>query len=486
MICIDTNQKQYYKDLLDVAKLYFGLEQVTDQHEGSEFVLEHRFSQEQGSWHQACRLYRQEELLQQAGRTDPERTDTPVTVRRFQRRYAKLCLYQLLKDYFGFAPPWGGLTGIRPTKLIRQLEWEGMDFDQAIGYMRRVFDVSENKLALIEQIHQAQQGIYRWGDDVHYDVYVGIPFCRTRCLYCSFFSAAAGNEALLEQYTDALCREIGIMGEYMKKQGKPVRTVYVGGGTPTALGDMRLERVLAQLRTTFGQVAECTVEAGRPDTVTQDTFAMLKAAGVDRVSINPQTMNQRTLSIIGRDHTPQDIIRAYGQAREAGIASVNMDIIVGLPGEGTADVAETLRQLGVLDIDNLTVHTLAVKRSSRLKEKLDEYTLPTDEQAQQMLDLAERHAAGRGMRPYYMYRQKYMRGNLENVGYALPGKECIYNVDMMEETHSILGLGAGSMSKRMFFDRELHTRLASPKDVNTYLKGQDRLIAEKKEFFSPG
>ncbi|MDD4797182.1 MAG: coproporphyrinogen dehydrogenase HemZ, partial [Eubacteriales bacterium] len=280
-------------------------------------------------------------------------------------------------------------------------------------------------------------------------------------------------------------REIDAMGDYMRQQGKKVRALYVGGGTPTALGDARLEKVQAQLYTTFGHVAECTVEAGRPDTVTPDTFAMLKAAGVTRVSINPQTMNARTLEIIGRDHTPGDILRAYSQARAAGIAAVNMDIIVGLPGEDVPDVAETLRALGQLDIDNLTVHTLAVKRSSRLKERLTEYRLPTDEQAQQMLDLAQRHAATRGMRPYYMYRQKYMRGNLENVGYALPGSECVYNVDMMEETHSILGLGAGSMCKRMYFDKALHTRLASPKDVTTYLKGHAALIAGKKEFFSP-
>ncbi|MDD3242672.1 MAG: coproporphyrinogen dehydrogenase HemZ [Eubacteriales bacterium] len=484
MFCVDTNVALYYKDLLDVANLYFGLEEASLTPEGCQFIVEHRCVQEDGQWVQRCRLLRGGETAAQGERRDPIKGDGVVQLNRFRRRYAKLCLYEMLKNYFGYGQLWGGLTGIRPTKLVRQLEWEGMSFDQALDYMNRVFDVSPEKLALVRRIHSAQQGIYQWGDDSCFDVYVGIPFCRTRCLYCSFFSAAAGKESLLEEYTDALCREIGEMGRHMAGQGKRVRTIYMGGGTPTALGDARLERVLAAVNETFGRVREFTVEAGRPDTVTPNTFPMLRRMGVDRVSINPQTMNARTLQVIGRDHTPQDIVRAYGWARQAGIPSVNMDMIVGLPGETPDDVADTLRELEKMEIDNLTVHTLAIKRSSKLHERLKDYALPSGEDAVRMLEAAESSAVARGMEPYYMYRQKYMRGNLENVGYALPGKACVYNVDMMEETHSILGLGAGSMSKRMFFEREFHSRLAAPKDVATYLHSQEQLLREKKEFFT--
>lgn len=402
---------------------------------------------------------------------------------RQRRRAAKLCLYGALKDWTGYTPPWGSLTGIRPTRLLRQLEAETRDAAAADRTLRQVFDVSCDKAALLRETLQAQAGLYETGNERDIDVYVGIPFCRTRCLYCSFISAdLSRGKHDLEGYTQALLREIDQAGDMLPALGKRVRAVYVGGGTPTALGRERLERILARLRERVGAGREWTVEAGRPDTLDADMFRMLHDLGVGRISINPQTMNAETLARIGRSHTPEAVLRALEQAR-AYPWDINMDVIVGLPGEGLPEVQRTLGVLGGLDIDNLTVHTLAVKRSSRLHERLQDYPLPPDAVVEDMVHAARLCAQDMGMQPYYLYRQKFMRGNLENVGYTRPGKACLYNIDIMEETHPILALGAGGSSKRMFYAEGRHERFFNPKGVDHYLSHVDDMMGRRAAFF---
>jgi coproporphyrinogen dehydrogenase HemZ len=487
MIVFTTNQGGYYNDMADVVRLFFGMEKIADEsgEGGADATISHRFSEQEGKWVEYCEL-------SGSGRAPAEKklVFAPVVsadrlyVERLKKRYAKLCLYGLLKESFGFAPPWGSLTGIRPTKLARQLLDEGIGLPGVVVTLQNVFDVSEPKARLVGDILAAQQGIQLWGDREHFDVYIGIPFCRTRCLYCSFFSSDMKKRGLVEGYIAALLREIAAFGELMKAQGRLCRAIYVGGGTPVAIATGQLRSILEAALVAFPGAAEFTVEAGRPDCVTPENMRMLKELGVGRVSINPQTMVDLTLEVIGRSHTAADVLNAYGLARAAGIPQVNMDIIVGLPGEGMEQVRSTLAALEPLDMDNLTVHTLAIKHSSRLNERLADYPLPDDATASAMLDMAQEFAVKKGMRPYYMYRQKYMAGNLENVGYALPGAECVYNIDMMEETHDIVALGAGAVSKRMYYEQTRHERFPNPKNINYYIEKIDELIQGKTGFFS--
>jgi coproporphyrinogen dehydrogenase HemZ len=485
MICLFTNQPEFFGDMADIVRLFFGMEKISSLGDGAEWTIRHIYSDEGGQWIERCEI---------AGGVMPKAANSlafaPVNsggslyIQRLKKRYAKLCLYALLKECRGIAPPWGSLTGIRPTKLLRQLVEEGRSpLTQAVETLQSVFDVSAPKAWLAGDILRAQEGLYRWGDRERFDVYVGIPFCRTRCLYCSFFSAGMERPETVSAYLVALMGEIAAFGLLMKEKGKQCRAIYVGGGTPVALETEQLRRVLEAARAAFPGARELTVEAGRPDCVSDENMRMLKDLGTSRVSVNPQTMNARTLDIIGRGHTPQDVLDAFAMARRAGIPQINMDIIVGLPGEGMEQMEHTLDALEPLDMDNLTVHTLAIKHSSRLNERLADYPLPDAATAVLMLDRAQAFAEKKGMRPYYMYRQKYMAGNLENVGYALPGAECLYNIDMMEETHDIVALGAGAVSKRMFFEETRHERFPNPKNIKYYIERIDEIIRGKREFF---
>ena len=484
MIIFTTNQSGYYNDMADVVRLFFGMEKVAQQADGeAEAVITHQFAEEGGQWVQHCHISSSRGALSKTMESSPVASADRLYVERMAKRLAKLCLYWLLREYTGMSLPWGSLTGIRPTKVARQLINEGCEKQAVASELERIFDVSPPKANLVSNILQAQQGIWRWGDTA-FDVYIGIPFCRTRCLYCSFFSSDAAKPRLVDAYLAALHTEIAALGHTMAEHGRQCRTIYIGGGTPVAISTAQLQQVLMAAQAAFPNATELTVEAGRPDSVTPDTMAMLHDMGVSRVSINPQTMNDDTLQVIGRGHTASDVLRAYDWARQAGIAQINMDLIIGLPGEGIPHVERTLAALAPLGMDNLTVHTLAIKHSSRLNERLADYPLPTDEEATQMLDLAHAFATDRGMRPYYMYRQKYMRGNLENVGYALPGAECVYNIDMMEETHDIVALGAGAVSKRMFFEQNRHERFPNPKNIEYFVSKIEELIDKKVEFFS--
>lgn len=286
-------------------------------------------------------------------------------------------------------------------------------------------------------------------------------------------------------YLAALGRDIALGARIVQETGRKVRSMYLGGGTPTVLTAEELKRLLSDALSAYGGFGrELTVEAGRPDTITAEKLGVLRAAGVGRISINPQSMNESTLELIGRSHTPEAIRTAFYMARDAGFSSINMDVIAGLPGETEADMRRTLDAVAALAPDNLTVHTLALKRSSRLVERLKEYPLPDAQTAEAMVARGAETARALGMRPYYMYRQKYMRGNLENVGYALPGQECIYNIDMMEDTTSIMAHGAGAMTKCIYDAERRVERVPNPKDIATYSAKIDKLAEEKRRLYA--
>ena len=313
-----------------------------------------------------------------------------------------------------------------------------------------------------------------------YSLYIGIPFCPSICLYCSFSSSPIGLwKSKTDDYLDALEKEM--RGTRDVFSPKILQTVYIGGGTPTTLSSEQLDRLLCMVEDNFdlSRVREFTVEAGRPDSVTEDKLKVLAAHGTGRISINPQTMNQKTLDLIGRRHTVEQIEETFYLARSLGFDNINMDLIVGLPGEGPDEVAYTMERIGVLGPDSVTVHALALKRSSRLNEKLADYEAISFQASDEIMDLTMRQNEERGLYPYYLYRQKNMAGNFENVGYAVPGKECLYNILIMEEVQSILALGAGGSTK-LVYDDGLIERIENVKDIKNYIERTDEMIDRKR------
>ena len=408
----------------------------------------------------------------------------PLDRKRQEKRAEKRAVYALMQRIHPAEMPWGSLTGIRPTKLLREL-CERVGEEEAVRQFRDVFSVRIDKLRLAATINAVQKPFIESvrPDDV--DLYVGIPYCKTRCLYCSFGAEIAKKNAIAE-YLPYLYKDIENGARLVKDGGFHVRASYLGGGTPTVLSADELDALLSHVEACYGGYGtECTVEAGRPDTITKEKLAVLRSHGVERISINPQTMSDETLRRIGRAHTAAEIREAFALAREMGFSSINMDLIAGLPGETVADFERTLGEIKAMRPDNLTVHTLAIKRSSRLKDQLDKFPLPSREDVETMIDMGFSAAKEIGLWPYYMYRQKYQNGNLENVGYAANGKLCVYNIDMMEETTSILAHGAGAMTKRVFGSENRVERIPNPKDVPTYGAKLDILDAAKRKLFLP-
>ena len=485
MICLHTNRPVFLQDMADIIRLFFFGQEVIqglgDTPDKDRLTFCHDWHEQDDTWVQQVSLWQEGRLVVQDQFVYPAMQGDEVTVVRFVRRAIKLCVYRMLQKHTHHTPPWGALTGIRPTKLLRQMLGEKGGMDEAVAFLCKEMDVQPAKTSLLRKILEVQEPWYAKEPDA-LDVYVGIPFCPSRCAYCSFFGMdTQQGKNLIDPYIDALVKELqGCAGIV---EGRVVRSLYVGGGTPTALGVDGLAKVLEATASLFPGVFEKTVEAGRPDTLGDAMIAMMKNMGVTRVSVNPQTMNDETLVRVGRRHTVQQTVDALFGVRAAGFQSVNMDIILGLPGEGCADMERTLSKVSQLPIDNLTVHTLAIKRSSKIHEFPDRYPLPGADAVEGMVNKAGEVARSMGMQPYYMYRQKYMTGNLENVGYATPGMECVYNIDMMEETHSILAFGAGAICKRMRRDEECHERLTNHKSIAHYIANVDAAVANKVAFF---
>ncbi|MBO5551801.1 MAG: coproporphyrinogen dehydrogenase HemZ [Lachnospiraceae bacterium] len=407
-----------------------------------------------------------------------------VDIPEDSRDELKRSVYNMLSFYTGRTLPWGALTGIRPTRLARKRIDAGMNENEILADMKRCYLASDEKILLSIEIAKREIELMRdLRAEDHYSLYVDVPFCPTRCLYCSFTSNAVGKDrSRVASYLDALEKEIKACAGLMKS--RRLDTVYVGGGTPTALLPDELDRLLGVLEYSFNisNVREITVEAGRPDSITREKLEVLKAFGVSRISVNPQTMNQRTLDTIGRRHTVEQVREAFYLARETGFDNINMDIILGLPGEDRDDVAHTTDEICRLAPDSVTIHTLALKRAAAMKEWIDSEGYDTEADTDEMMSVACGGAAGLGMHPYYLYRQKNMTGNLENTGYAKEGKYGLYNILINEEVQDILALGAGAISKRV--DAEGSTkRSANFKEVKDYAARVDEMIERKRELF---
>jgi len=385
--------------------------------------------------------------------------------KRFLRRYAKLALYRAVADYTGEKQTWGALTGIRPVKYAYSI---GSDWRDE---MKNEMFVEDRKLDMIADIIEQQKGIYGMHAG-ECDLFIGIPFCPSRCMYCSFISNEIGKEKRVAEYCDSLVKEINAAKPLIKK----LRSVYMGGGTPVSLPPEQLEKILSAIG---DPKVEYTVEAGRPDCINESVLTMLNSHGVTRICINPQSFNEKTLRLIGRKHTPQDIIEKYALARKFGF-DVNMDLIAGLPGENFEDFKHSVDTAVELEPENITVHTLSIKRGSKLAELTERLDRGDVEK---MIDYSVEKLESASYSPYYMYRQKYMAGNLENTGYTKAGKACIYNVDVMEEIADNLACGANGVSKRLLKGGEVIERYGAPKDIKTYIEKIDKIIEEKYDFF---
>lgn len=391
----------------------------------------------------------------------------------------------------GKALPWGTLTGIRPTKLITAfLEAGTPEHDTASekGFrtlMKEKYLISDEKLDLAVRIAKEEQKILSGIGSGGFSLYCGIPFCPSRCLYCSFTSYPIASYAgRVDGYLEAMFREMDAVTEIFR--GKRPDTVYIGGGTPTAVSADQLDRVISAVEERFdlSGIREFTVEAGRPDSITREKLEVLKKHRVDRISVNPQSMNDETLARIGRLHSVEDIVNAFRMVRETGFDNVNMDLILGLPGEGPAEVERTIKSIEKLKPDSLTIHALAVKRASRLKMEAAGAVVPGPGQidSEAMMRIASDGAEAMGLVPYYLYRQKNMAGNLENVGYAKPGKAGLYNILIMEEKQSIAALGAGTVSKAVHRDGRIE-RADDVKDLKEYIERIDEMIERKKKLW---
>lgn len=478
MILIDVNRQEYDNDTRNLIKAFYPKEDISNKNE-EDYLMKVKVNQEGN----VCKID-----IEDAEGKDIYNTAITITTsdRKIIRTDFKLALYDGLSDITGKTLPWGTLTGVRPTKIPLTMIEEGKKDDDIIKHMKDAYKCSDEKTKLSLEVAKRERSLLNRLDyENGYSLYIGIPFCPTTCLYCSFTSYPLGMwKKEVDSYLDAMIKELEFVAD--RFSDKVLDTIYVGGGTPTTLDEFQLDRLLGKVEKLFdlSHLKEITVEAGRPDSITKEKLEVIKKHNISRISINPQTMKQETLNLIGRHHTVEQVISAYHLARDTGFDNINMDLIVGLPGERIDDVRMTMEKLKELDPDSITVHSLAIKRASRLnilKEQYKDYEINnTDE----IINLTRDYAYGMGMTPYYLYRQKNMAGNFENVGYAKPHKAGIYNILIMEEKQTIIAVGAGASTKVVFKEENRIERIENVKDVRNYIDRIDEMIDRKRTFFS--
>lgn len=476
MIGILLNDASYEQDIRELLMAFYPGEGFAHERTGGvDFYVEGIYTPESGRF--SLEILEDEEKM--AG------TEFPISYEnRLEAKTAiKRELYGLLSARTGKTLPWGTLTGIRPTKIALSRLDQGVSREEIREFMEKTYLTSSEKTGLSLEIAEREKELLSHIDyENGYSLYVGIPFCPTTCLYCSFTSYPIGAwEKKMDQYLAALFKELDYVAETMK--GRTLDTVYFGGGTPTALKAEELDAILTRIEERFdlSSVKEFTVEAGRPDSITEDKLRTLRAHGISRISINPQTMKQSTLDLIGRRHTVEMVKEKYRLARKLGFDNINMDLIIGLPEEDINDVRATMEEIKELAPDSVTVHSLAIKRAARLNIFRERYADLKIENTQEMIDLTAEYARSMGLVPYYLYRQKNMAGNFENVGYAAPDKACIYNILIMEEKQTIVACGAGTTTKVVFPAENRLERVENVKDVDQYISRIDEMIGRKEK-----
>ncbi len=402
---------------------------------------------------------------------------------RLRRRILQQSYYLAALSHLPEAPAWGALAGVRPTKITSKHLLEGGTEASARRLLKDVYFVTPRRRQLAVDCSKSTVAAAKKLEAKDVSLYVGIPFCPTRCAYCSFVSRSVGKRTeLLEPYLQALEQELSVTGKLMAQYGHRVRTIYIGGGTPTTLSAAQMARLMDCIRESFdlSGCLEWTVEGGRPDTLDLEKLQTIRRCGADRMSINPQTMEDSVLRASGRPHTGADVLRSYREAVEAGFRDINMDLIAGLPTDTYEGFCRSLNAVAALEPANITVHTLALKKGADLFER--RVALPSAQEVAQMVEYAEKELRGKGYKPYYLYRQKYMSGSFENVGWSKDGRDCLYNIYMMEEVHSIISLGGGGMNKVNLPDGTLQ-RFHNPKFPEQYIEQIESVLQQKEELF---
>lgn len=452
---LNTNCQFLYTEIMDVIRLFNAEEE--------DFI--HYFSFGQDEYYN-CIEFR--------GKfydfNEKQKTEGEVELKRYMRRFAKLAFYSVLSQEYGYNMPYGALTGIRPTKLAYAEIAAGRDFKELFNKM----SVSKENAALVEKILQVQKPFYQNAGGQ--DLFISLPFCPTKCEYCSFITAPiSSTQKYVEGYVACLEREIASVKPLLTD----IKSIYVGGGTPFTISEGQLERIYAAINALNLKKCEFTVEAGRPDTFTEEKLKLTKEHGVTRICINPQSFKDETLVKIGRKHTCADVFKAFEMAEKYGF-DINLDLIAGLTDESVADFENSLKRAIELNPANITVHTLSLKAGAKLKETCNRLNV---EGIGAMLNLSRQMLYAAGYVPYYMYRQKYQAGGHENCGWAKPDKVCVYNIDVMEEIADNIAVGANAISKRVYKGEVKIERCASPKDVPTYVAKVDKIIEERNNLF---
>ena len=488
MIYVNLNYEGFQYEIHELIKIFFFGEEILfidniKDYSGEGLLIEIKLMEKENKTDGLVKIYRNEDLIVENKEEDLRSIEIGEdnSKKRIKIGLKKL-LYKSLCQISETKAPWGVLTGIRPMKIAHGLLDNGVEEKDIRNILLNQYKISREKINLIMDICKVQRQYLYPLDENRFSLYIGIPFCPSRCLYCSFPSCNINKYSkYVDEYTDKLIYEIDSIRALMK--GKSISTVYIGGGTPTAIPIENLENIILAIYKNFNRdnIEEITVEAGRPDTINRDMLNMLNKNKIDRISINPQTMNDSTLKIIGRKHNSKDIIKSYYLAREIGFNTINMDLIIGLPGEALKEMKNTLEEIQKLNPENLTIHTLAIKRASKFSKTMDKYPIEDQNIIEKMLKETECFAKETGLYPYYLYRQKLILGNFENVGYGKKGSECIYNIKMMEEKETIMAAGMGSVSKIFFPNENRIERVPNVKSLEEYLNRTEEMVNRKKE-----
>ena len=467
---INSNNEIFNQDIYDVLHLFYPDENLKEKGKVSIFL---NIQQNSNNLETTVEIKDENNSISKKFINDISIFPNKNNIKKYLKRIVKLNVYKTLTELTNKSFPWGCLTGVRPTKLARELIEEGVDPDFIEETLYKNFMVNSGKAHLVSRILKNQRSIIR--NENLIDLYINIPVCPTRCSYCSFISSElSAVSAIMPQYLECLIKEINAVKKIIANKPYVVRTIYIGGGTPSVLNANELNLLLTELNY---PVSEFTVECGRPDTIDENKLKVLKSHGVTRISINPQTFSPKTLKLIGRKHKTDDILTAYALAMKLGFR-VNMDLIAGLPNESFRTFKKNIDTILELSPDNITIHTLSIKRGSILAGQMPENT-----EISKMVDYAYDKLSKDEYRPYYMYRQKNQLGGLENVGYCKESTACIFNIDSIEETCSIIACGANAISKRIYHDENRIERQANVKFLQDYIKRIDEMIYNKKILF---
>lgn len=472
MINFVTNDNKLNDELLLILKLFYSSKEI----ETLNLQINQKITQDFNNLHNTISIAT--DKLFSHSKTTVLTNNEMANLSKYKKRYSKIALYEALSNFTGKKLPWGSLTGIRPSKLFYELKNELGSSILAKNELIKKYYVSPEKAEVIYETvkHQTKMEI----NDNLIDFYVNIPFCTSKCYYCSFISVPLSQcEHFVEPYVNALLTEIMAAKQIINDNNYIVKSIYIGGGTPTALSAENLDKILSELNY---PVNEFTVEAGRPDTITKEKLDVFQKHNVTRISINPQTFSNKTLKLIGRAHTKADVINIYNLAKNYNF-EINMDLIAGLQNESFLTFKNSLTKTLELEPDNITVHTLSVKRTSELSE-LKNCNLTSESEVNKMVDYAYKTLIKNNYFPYYLYKQKNMIGNLENIGYAKPKTECVFNIDTMEEVASVIACGANAISKRYYSLQNRIERQPNVKNLNDYITRVNEMIAKKRDFFS--